>query len=117
MVSMRLLKCCFANVYFIFFVSTDVWGMGCLFYAWWFGYSPYEISYDKNGFASPSDCSYLRVLSGALPVPPKPTPSDNMLLALLGQILIKDINSRPYTNLVIEKIELLIQNVSNNDVV
>ena len=87
--------------------------MGCLFYAWWFGYSPYEISYDKNGCVSQSDCTYLRVLSGTIPVPPNPAQSDQMLIALLGQILVKDINSRPYTNQVIGKIESLIQQTSD----
>ena len=67
-------------------------------YAYWFGYSPYEIAFDKNGHVSQTDCTYLRILSSTVPVPPNPSKQDKMLIKMLeNQILIKDIKTRPFT--------------------
>jgi hypothetical protein len=36
---------------------TDVWSMGCLLFAWWFGYSPFECEFSSSSHSSSSSSS------------------------------------------------------------
>lgn len=95
---------------------TDVWALGCLFYAWWFGYSPYEITFDKMGQPSSTDCSYLRILSlsGHLPKPTTPmSDKDLKIFALSEFILIHDYKMRPFTQDVLQRVDTLIDNIQS----
>ena len=49
---------------------SDVWSLGCLLFAWRFGYSPFECSFSEQGTVRVTECSYSRVLS-KLPRNPK----------------------------------------------
>ena len=43
-------------------LRTDVWALGCLLFAWWFGYSPFECEFYGQAIKV-VECSSLRVLS------------------------------------------------------
>ena len=42
---------------------TDVWAMGCLLFAWWVGYSPYECEFAASDRVKVVECTTLRILS------------------------------------------------------
>jgi serine/threonine kinase 16 len=83
---------------------TDVWGIGCLLFAWWFGYSPFECEFNDNDQIKVVECSHLRVLA-KIPKPLKPSNDDVVILDLVQWILHRDHNTRPYTTDIIEKIK------------
>ena len=65
-------------------IRTNVWGIGCLMlYIYWFSYSPYEITFDKNGHVPQSDCTYLRILSSSIPVAPNTSKQDKMPIKMI----------------------------------
>ena len=33
------------SIFAIFVFRTDVWSLGCLLFAWWFGHSPFECEF------------------------------------------------------------------------
>jgi len=83
---------------------TDVWGIGCLLFAWWFGYSPFECEFNDNDQIKVVDCSHLRVLAKT-PKPLKPSNDDIIVLDLVQWICHRDHINRPYTTDIIEKIK------------
>ena len=83
---------------------TDVWALGCLLFAWWFGYSPFECEFSEVGRPRVVECSSLRVLS-EVPAPPNPTADDKVILELVHWILQKDFSIRPYTTDVLERLD------------
>lgn len=92
---------------------TDVWGIGCLLYSWWFGYSPFECDFnDNNDQIKVVDCSHLRVLA-KIPKPSKPSYDDIIVLDLVQWILHRDHNTRPYTVDIIEAIKNITKNLPN----
>lgn len=86
---------------------TDVWAMGCLLYAWWFGYSPFESEF-YGMVLKVVDCTSLRVLS-SIPQSSNPSPDDRVILSLVEWILEKDFMVRPYTSDVIERLKSTIR--------
>ena len=85
---------------------TDVWGIGCLLFAWWFGYSPYESEFsDVNGAIRVVDCGHSRVLSK---MPRKPptfcTGNDIIIMNLVENILEHDFTKRCYTSDIIHAV-------------
>jgi serine/threonine protein kinase len=100
---------------------SDVWSLGCLLYAWYYGFSPYEISFDKHGMAVSSECSYLRILSGVIPRPPhiSLTSAEERILDLVNSILVQDFRCRPFIDQLLQKVEHTIQldaGERNNDI-
>lgn len=92
---------------------TDVWGIGCLLFAWWFGYSPYESTFsDTNGSIKVVDCSHSRVLSK---MPRKPatfcTGNDIIVMNLVENILEHDFTKRCYTSDIIVAVEEKVRNL------
>ena len=92
---------------------TDVWGIGCLLFAWWFGYSPYESTFsDIDGSIKVVDCSHSRVLSR---MPRKPatfcTGNDIIVMNLVENILEHDFTKRCYTSDVIMMVEEKVRNL------
>lgn len=81
---------------------TDVWGIGCLLYAWWFGYSPFECEY-HGATMRVVECSSLRVLS-PIPRTPHPTVEDKVILDLSEWILNVNYEVRPYTSDIIVRV-------------
>ena len=76
---------------------TDVWGLGCLLFAWWFGLSPWECEFVGAGSGvRVADCSYSRVLS-KMPRPIKASREDAVVLDLCEWVLEKDFSVRPFT--------------------
>lgn len=81
---------------------TDVWAIGCLLFAWWFGYSPFECEFTENVThggcgVRVTDCSHSRVLS-RMPRPSRPTPEDSVILDFAEWVLVKDHRIRVYTS-------------------
>ncbi len=94
---------------------TDVWGLGALLYAWWFGYSPFEIEFNENsGAIRVVNCSYLKILAN-IPRPKNPSDDDNYILDLVQWMLNKDISTRPYTSDVIERVKDLLRKIPNSN--
>jgi serine/threonine kinase 16 len=92
---------------------TDVWGIGCLLFAWWFGYSPYESEFsDTDGSIRVVDCSHNRVLSK---MPRKPptfcTGNDIIIMNLVENILEHDFSKRCYTSDILRAIEEKLHNL------
>lgn len=83
---------------------TDVWGMGCLLYAWWFGYSPFECEFNDNGSVRLVESSHSRVLSKT-PVPPTLTSNDRIVLDIVEWMLNRDFSIRPFTTDIIERLQ------------
>ena len=89
---------------------TDVWGLGCLLFAWWFGYSPFESEFVVNDRGQceikVTDCGHSKVLSK---MPRKPdkycSPEDRKILRLSEWILEQDFTKRVYTDDVITAVE------------
>eukprot|EP00606_Chrysophyceae_sp_TOSAG23-5_P000979 GSChrysophyteH2.ASY1.ANO1.781.1 assembled CDS len=89
---------------------TDVWGLGCLLFAWWFGYSPFESEFVVNDRGQceikVTDCGHSKVLSK---MPRKPdkhcSQEDRKILRLSGWILEQDFTKRVYTDDVITAVE------------
>ena len=94
---------------------TDVWGLGALLYAWWFGYSPFEIEFNENnGAIRVVNCSYLKILAN-IPTPKNPSGDDNCIIDLVQWMLNKDISTRPYTSDVIERVKDVLRKIPNSN--
>ena len=83
---------------------TDVWSLGCLLFAWRFGYSPFECDFTEHNVCTPAESSYSRILSN-MPRPKKCTAEDEIILRLVDSILIRDPTARPFVADVIRLIE------------
>lgn len=83
---------------------TDNWALGCLFYCWWFGYSPFESQFVGEKLKV-VPCSHLRVLS-RIPWKPNPSVEDKLILDITEWILEKDMTKRPFITDIISKIDL-----------
>jgi serine/threonine kinase 16 len=86
---------------------TDVWGIGCLLFAWWFGFSPFECEFHSSGTRDRIvvvECTALRVLA-EIPRPATPSPDDLLVLDMVGWILEKDITKRPFIKNLIAAVE------------
>ena len=60
----------------ILLYRTDVWAIGCLLFAWYYGYSPFECEFIENtSNVRVVECTHLRVLS-KVPSPTKKTMDD-----------------------------------------
>lgn len=93
-----------SHTIYLLCTRTDVWSLGCLLFAWYYGYSPYESEFMDNGSLRVVECSHLRVLSKP-PKHPKPTPEDIAVMSIVDWILESDFQKRPFTVDVIEKID------------
>lgn len=82
---------------------TDTWAMGCLLFAWWFGYSPFECEFYGTTLKV-VECSSLRVLS-SIPKSSHPSKDDLVVLDIVEWILEKNFQVRPYTEDIIEKLQ------------
>eukprot|EP01039_Chlorochromonas_danica_P007468 gene7469-8257_t len=69
---------------------TDVWALGCLLFALWFGYSPFECEFIGNtDDVKVVECSALRVLSD-IPMPPTyHSNSDDAFVYDLAHVILK----------------------------
>lgn len=92
---------------------TDVWSMGCLLFAWWFGYSPFECEF-HGCTVKVVETNLLRVLSN-MPRCNKPSPSDTIVMDTVEWILNKDMGKRPFTSEIISRISEIIQKLESND--
>jgi len=93
---------------------TDVWGMGCLLFAWWFGLSPFECEFTDAGGVRVTDCSHSRVLS-KMPRPNKPSREDAVVLELCEWILEKNPAVRVFTSDVLVRLKDVIVSVADKD--
>jgi serine/threonine kinase 16 len=101
---------------------TDVWSVGCLLFAWWFGYSPFECEFTASESKSCkyrvklAECSFSRVLARI----PRPSGKevnidDNIVCDLVEWILEKNISTRPFMSDVISRIEETIGNMQDSN--
>jgi hypothetical protein len=90
-----------------------VWSLGCLLFAWWFGYSPFECEFVGDTIRV-VECSSLRVLA-AIPRPATPTRADAVVLQVVEWILVKDCAVRPYTSDVIERVREVLAGLRDGD--
>lgn len=91
---------------------TDVWGIGCLLFAWWFNYSPFECEFTAGNQAHVVECSYSRVLA-KLPTPQKPSKDDNFIIHIVEWMLEHDMSKRPFCSDVMARISN-VENSSSN---
>lgn len=80
---------------------TDVWAIGCLLFAWWFGYSPFECEFSENGEVRVVECTHLRVLSSLPSLPRGASRDDLMVMQLTQDILEQDLVKRAFLSSVI----------------
>lgn len=88
---------------------TDVWSLGCLLFAWWFGYSPFECEFTSSRNSSGIrvvECTASRVLAG-LPRIKSPTSDDSAVMRLVEWILSKDLKGRPQCSDIINRIHAM----------
>lgn len=83
--------------------------MGCLLFAWWFGYSPFECEFQGDAVRV-VECSALRTLAG-IPRPRKPSAEDTVVLQLTEWILDKDFSVRPFTTDILERLRTTLSNL------
>ena len=83
---------------------TDVWSLGCLLFAWRFGYSPFECEFTEFNVCKLAEASYSRILSN-MPRPKKCTTEDEVILWLVDSILDRDPSTRPFIAEVIKLVE------------
>jgi serine/threonine kinase 16 len=81
---------------------TDVWGMGCLLFAWWVGYSPFECEFYGSRLVV-VECTSLRVLS-PIPQIPFPNQDDMRIAGLVGWMVKQEMASRPFTSDIIARV-------------
>lgn len=86
--------------------------MGCLLFAWRFGYSPFECEFTDAGKLKITECSYSRVLS-KIPKIMKPSKDDSIILEVVEWILQKDHIIRPFTSDVIYRVDEQYRNLSS----
>lgn len=85
---------------------TDVWGIGCLLFAWWYGYSPFESEFIGNTIRV-VECTSLRVLSG-IPTKASPTAEDQVISNLVREFVQPEITHRPYTRDILVRLDEII---------
>ena len=83
-----------------------MWAVGCLLFAWWYGYSPFECEFTESGTLRFVECSYLRVLA-RIPTHPRPSYEDQIIQDLVNYILIRDIQQRPFLTDVIYRVRTI----------
>ena len=83
---------------------TDVWSLGCLLFAWRFGYSPFECEFTERDVCTPAESSYSRILSNT-PRPKKCSSDDELIMKLVDAILIREPTARPFIEDVIKMVE------------
>lgn len=83
---------------------TDVWSLGCLLFAWYYGYSPFESEFNEHGTLRVVECSHLRVLAKA-PKRPNSSAEDLVIQGLTDWILDKNISNRPFTDDIVSKVD------------
>jgi serine/threonine protein kinase len=85
---------------------TDVWGIGCLLFAWWFGYSPFECEFVSSGAVKVVECSLSRILA-KVPRPPAARASENdiFIADFVEWILVHDMNNRPFSANILERLD------------
>ena len=97
-----------------------MWSIGCLLFAWYYGYSPFECEFNDNGSLRVVECSHVRVLS-KIPKPSTKTAEDRVIIQFTESVLIHDIADRPFTQDIINKTDeyLFIKdfNISENGIV
>ena len=98
---------------FISRTRTDVWSLGCLLYAWWFGNSPFECEFVGETLRV-VECSALRVLA-AVPRPANPLREDTLVLQLVDWILVKDCAVRPFTTDVMSRVREVLTSLREGD--
>lgn len=81
---------------------TDVWGMGCLLFAWWYGHSPVECEFSESESGSFKvrvvECSHSRVLARIPRPPPKmATPEDTVVQEICEWVLERNPAVRVFT--------------------
>lgn len=94
----------------MYYVRTDVWALGCLLFAWWFGYSPFECEFQSDDRLKVTECSALRVLSNIPKKTKRNTPEDLIIYQLTEWILVKDMNQRVFATQVIDRITMILNN-------
>lgn len=102
---------------------TDVWAIGCLLFAWWFGYSPFECEFavSESKFCKYTvkltECSQSRVLAKI----PRPSGSkelnvdDNIVCDLTEWILDKNMTTRPFISDILTRVGEAMQNLESNN--
>lgn len=93
---------------------TDCWACGCLLYAWYYGYSPFECEFNANNTVRVVECTFSRVLS-KIPCPPVMKEKDQYIIELVEWILNRDILKRPFSVDIINR--LTNTDISSNDVI
>ena len=102
--SLFLLYIVCISLFFFLFLRTDVWALGCLFFAYQFGYSPFECNFHQStGAAYVVESSYLRIL-GKIPRPPRPSAQELAVLDLVEWMLVSVPDFRPTTAEVTSKL-------------
>jgi serine/threonine kinase 16 len=93
---------------------TDVWGIGCLLFAWWHGYSPFECSFNTSDRVIVTECSHSSVL-GKIPKKSRPSDDDMIINDFVSSILVLDHRKRPYTSDIISKAHDILANVKSRE--
>jgi len=76
------------------FYRTDVWSLGCLLFAWQFGYSPFECEFsDSSNGVRLVESSYSRVLA-KWPRPKNPSVDDSVIIGICEWVLNINITDR-----------------------
>jgi hypothetical protein len=83
-----------------------VWAIGCLLFAWWYGYSPFECEFTESGSVRVVECSHLRVLA-RIPVCPAPSYEDEIIREIVEFILVPDLSARPFLSDVIYRVRTI----------
>ncbi len=77
--------------------------MGCLLFAWWFGYSPFESEFIGSTIRV-TECSALRVLA-SIPKKANRSAEDEIIYEIVEWILEKEMIRRPFLIDVIHRLE------------
>lgn len=93
---------------------TDVWSLGCLLFAWYYGYSPFECEFTDQGTTRLVDSSYSRVLS-KIPRPKSVSQADDRVLSISEWILDANFLHRPYIQDVIQRVDSSIASMQGTD--
>ncbi len=85
---------------------TDVWALGCLLFAMWFGYSPFECEFIQNSNqVRVVECSALRVLANIpKPATMKANADDLLIYTLSEEILQKTLAERMFVHEILAKL-------------
>lgn len=83
---------------------SDVWSLGCLLFAWKYGYSPFESVFDNLDNIKVAECSHSRVLS-KIPMKKRQMQDDVLITSFVEKILIIDFTNRFTTSQLIEYIQ------------